>query len=95
MQSKKAIKQFKLHLSDSPALLDIFEGLGGKTLTCHCPIGVACHGDAIVDAYRDRFLADTGKPPTDDAIRQARAKRERDLDKVVPKPLAPPPFGPR
>ena len=47
------------------------EELGGKTLCCHCPRDLPCHGDVLIDAYSDRFGSPTGVAPSSIDIREA------------------------
>ena len=48
---RQAVVSFRKYLSSNKELLLRLEELGGKRLACHCPSGVACHGDALIEAW--------------------------------------------
>ena len=68
---KKVIKDFKRHLEQARHLLDRLNSLAGGVLACHCPVGLPCHGDVIIQVFKDRFCTGTEKPPDDTAISKA------------------------
>lgn len=75
MPRGRVIKRFKFYLSRSPALVNRLHELGGKVLACHCPRGLPCHGDILIEAYRDRFLAAAMVPPSDAQVGATRDAR--------------------
>ena len=50
------LKQFKRHLLASSELLAALRELRGAYLLCHCPLSEKCHGDIIVEVFRQRFV---------------------------------------
>ena len=73
---KRALKRFRVYLGDSKPFQNDLEELGGKLLACHCPLHLGCHGDVIIEAYKDAFLLDTAAPPEDRHVEDARKKGE-------------------
>ena len=69
---KKVIKAFRQFLSRAPALLENLESLNGKRLACHCPLALPCHGDVIIEFFKDRFCTPCDTPPEDEAIHRER-----------------------
>ena len=70
-----AIAKFTQKLAESDDLKSRLRSLSGRRLVCHCRQGQACHGDAIVSAFRERFpeafdrnASDT-RPPTAEHLR--------------------------
>ena len=56
------------------------ESLGGKRLACHCPVDLDCHGDILIEAYKDKFLGRQGRPPTEEEIQDKRQLRPDSAD---------------
>ena len=52
---RQAVASFRKYLSSNGRLLFWLEDLGGKRLACHCPSGVACHGDALIEAWIKKY----------------------------------------
>ena len=52
---RQAVASFRKYLSSNEELLLRLEELGGKRLACHCPSGVVCHGDVLIEAWIKRF----------------------------------------
>ena len=52
---RQAVASFRKYLSSNEELLLSLEELGGKRLACHCPSGVVCHGDALIEAWIKKF----------------------------------------
>ena len=52
---RQAVASFRKNLSSNKELLLRLEELGGKRLACHCPSGVVCHGDALIEAWIKKF----------------------------------------
>ena len=72
---KKALKDFRRYLASSTPLQESLEELGGMRLACHCPERLGCHGDILIEAYRDRFTPPHECPPGESEISDARRKR--------------------
>ena len=51
---RQAVASFRKYLSSNTELLLRLEELGGKRLACHCPSWVACHGDALIEAWLEK-----------------------------------------
>lgn len=49
------IAKFKAYLLSQPALMEQLAELEGKKLGCFC-FPNSCHGDAIVEVFREKFL---------------------------------------
>ena len=75
---KKVIKDFKRHLERAQHLLDDLGLLAGKVLACHCPLHLPCHGDVIIQAFRDRFCVSSAKPPKDSEVEDAIEVRSKE-----------------
>lgn len=54
------IAKFKAYLLSQPALLEQLASLDGKRLGCFCYPN-SCHGDAIVEVFREKFLTGDGE----------------------------------
>ena len=54
------IAKFKAYLLSQPALLEKLASLDGKKLGCFCYPN-SCHGDAIVEVFREKFLTVIGE----------------------------------
>ena len=52
---RQAVASFRRYLSSNGELLLRLEELGGKRLACHCPSGVACPGDALIEAWLEKY----------------------------------------
>ena len=86
---KEAIRRFKRHLETSTSLQEALEELGGKTLCCHCPLHMKCHGDALIDAFNDKFGSKYTKPPGDKDIEAAINTRDPVTHKIFSPPSTP------
>jgi hypothetical protein len=72
---KGAIGAFKAHLAKAQGLKDRLCELGGKKLACHCPLDLDCHGDVLIEAYKDMYVrTDVPAPSNKDALEAARVR---------------------
>ena len=78
---KKVIKAFRQFLSRTPAFLKNLESLNGKRLACHCSLASPCHGDVIIEFFKDRLCASCDKLPEDEAIHCERDQRKKEAGK--------------
>ncbi|MBA4852047.1 DUF4326 domain-containing protein [Emticicia sp. BO119] len=49
MTREESIEKFKQLISNEETLKLIKQQLKGKNLACYCPVGVACHGDLLLE----------------------------------------------
>ena len=52
-----AIQKFETMLKSSTDLQQKLHQLSDKVLLCHCDPSEACHGDVLISAWEDKFLA--------------------------------------
>ena len=80
---EEAIRQFRLHIVKKTSLLKDLQELSGKRLVCACAWNQPCHGDVLIDLFREKLMEEDNKVPAEPKAEDDLATSDEDEDGIL------------